>query len=272
MKRLFFVVSVLVGLSGSIVLAQRPNGKTQPKPKVNKTIVKSTPLLADYQYQCAINAREQVSCVIASPEKGGYLDVEHIGGAMRAVFAVGTDRMFEELIFPKVVIEADNSLKMETLLDLLIKFRVSENQVVEYKLATGISLFLPPMPDRRREAPVFPNPLKLQVDITKGGSLTLNSDPAGSLNEPMQLTKELIRIFREREANGVFRPGENEIEKTVSIVMPLDGYGIPELQKIAEAISLAGGDRIVLDIDAHYYPKVPSSLLGLPPISPKRRP
>jgi len=88
----------------------------------------------------------------------------------------------------------------------------------------------------------------------------------------MPLTNKLIKVFREREVDGVFRPGINEVEKTVSIVMPLDGYGIPDLQRIAGAIILAGGDRIVLDIDAYFDPVLPLSPLDLPPIPPKRKP
>ncbi len=272
MVRLFFASLILGAVLCNVVTAQHPKPRTAPKPKMIKTIEEPSPLMAEYEYQCSINAREQVSCLIASPAKGKYLDVSHIGSAMRAVFAVGDSRTLQELVIPKVVIEADSSLKMITLLELLNAFRVSANQVIEYKLTKEISVLLPRKPDRMSEANIKPNPLKLQVDVTKDQNLTLNLEPAGSLNESMPLTSKLIKIFKDREVSGVFRPGVNEIEKTVSIVMPLDGYGIPDLQRIAEAIALAGGDRIVLDIDAYFDPVLPRSLLDLPPIPPKRKP
>ena len=267
-----FSVFLIFGSLFCNVTAQQPKPRTVPKPKVIKPIEDPSPLLAEYEYQCSINAKEQMSCLIASPANGKYLDVSHIGSVMRGVFAVGADRTLQELVIPKVVVEADSSLKMITLLELLNDFRVSANQVIEYKLTKEISVLLPRKPDRMTEANIKPNPLKLQVDVTKDRNLTLNLEPAGSLSEQMPLTNKLIKVFREREVNGVFRPGINEVEKTVSIVMPLDGYGIPDLQRIAGAIILAGGDRIVLDIDAYFDPVLPLSPLDLPPIPPKREP
>ena len=272
MVQLFSVFLILGTLLCDVVTAQRPKPRTVPKPKVIEPIEVASPILAEYEYQCSINSREQVSCLVASPAQGKYLDVSQIGSAMRAVFTVGADRLVQELIIPKVVVEADSSLKMITLLTLLNDFRVAAYQVIEYKLSKEISLFLPRKPDRKTETNIKPNPLKLEVDVTKDGKLTLNLEPAGSLNESAPLTNKLIKIFKDREVNGVFRPGINEVEKTVSIVMPLEGYGIPDLQRIAEAIALAGGDRIVLDIDAYLDPVSPPSSLDLPPIPPKRKP
>lgn len=97
------------------------------------------------------------------------------------------------------------------------------------------------------------NPLTLIVTVNKGATpadmqLVLNKDAAGDVADPSALIAELSQIFKQREANGVFREGTNEVEKTVFIKSPRTvKYG--DVVKVIDAVKTAGSDRIGLQVD-----------------------
>jgi hypothetical protein len=65
---------------------------------------------------------------------------------------------------------------------------------------------------------IKPNPLTLVVAIDRETKkVTLNNSEAGDVSDPSMLTQKLQAIFQQREANGVFREGTNEVEKTIFI-------------------------------------------------------
>ncbi len=62
------------------------------------------------------------------------------------------------------------------------------------------------------------------------------------------MTTQLSEIFKERDTNGVFREGTNEVEKTVFIKSPRSvKYG--DVVKVIDAVKLAGAQPIGLQID-----------------------
>ena len=88
------------------------------------------------------------------------------------------------------------------------------------------------------------------------------------------LTDRLHDIFRDREANGIFREGSNNVEKSVVIVLPMGHHRFSELITVARAIWLPGGDRISLVME---HPLGDSgdtrkSLLDLPLMPPEKKP
>lgn len=104
-----------------------------------------------------------------------------------------------------------------------------------------------PKPDDQTIAK--PNPLTLVVAVNKGDmKLTLNNQPAGDVSDAKSLTDQLSDIFKGRDANGVFREGTNEVEKTVFIKSPRSvKYG--DVVKVIDAVKLAGAQPIGLQID-----------------------
>jgi|GEM_PF-4986082 len=60
------------------------------------------------------------------------------------------------------------------------------------------------------------NPLTLLVEIGKNGSIKLNSQNAGQINNPTLLTTKIKSILQQRKKQGVFREGSNDVEATVS--------------------------------------------------------
>ena len=96
---------------------------------------------------------------------------------------------------------------------------------------------------------VKPNPLTLVVAINRDTkAITLNNEPYGDVNDTEKLTNKLQAIFKEREANGAFREGTNEVEKTLFIKSPkVVKYG--EVVKVIDAAKVAGAEPIGLQID-----------------------
>ena len=93
-----------------------------------------------------------------------------------------------------------------------------------------------------------PNPLTLVVSIDKSGALRLNNESVGDVTKTEALTNKLTEIFRDREANGVFREGTNEIETTVFIKASQSlKYG--DVVKVIDALKLAGTQPVGIQID-----------------------
>ncbi len=89
-----------------------------------------------------------------------------------------------------------------------------------------------------------PNPLSLTVTIDQTGNIKLNNSP----ETKESLSTHLLQVFNEREQNGVFRVGLNEVEKTVFISAGVSTkFG--EVVKIIEAIKNSGANPIGLDVD-----------------------
>jgi len=104
-----------------------------------------------------------------------------------------------------------------------------------------------PKPDDRTIAK--PNPLTLVVAVNKSDmKLTLNNQEAGDVSNADDLKTKLKEIFDGRDANGVFREGTNEVEKTVFIKSPRSvRYG--DVVKVIDAVKTAGAQPIGLQID-----------------------
>ncbi|HRH42336.1 MAG TPA: biopolymer transporter ExbD [Pyrinomonadaceae bacterium] len=93
------------------------------------------------------------------------------------------------------------------------------------------------------------DPRTLIVSVKSDFSLEINNQKDfGTVAEPTNLISKLSQTFKEREENGVFRDGTNEIEKTVFIKAPRNlQYG--EVAKVVDAIKQAGASPIGLQID-----------------------
>lgn len=93
-----------------------------------------------------------------------------------------------------------------------------------------------------------PNPLTLVVSIGNDLQLKLNQDDMGSVNDTGPLSSRLSALFRQRTEQRAFRPGTEEVEKTVFVKAPRSlKYG--EVVKVIDAIKGAGSDRVGLQVD-----------------------
>ena len=105
-----------------------------------------------------------------------------------------------------------------------------------------------PKPEEK-QAIVRPNPLTLVIAINNSDkSVTLNNEKFGDVTNTEDLTNKLSQVFKDRENNGTFREGTNEVEKTVFVKAPRSAkYG--EVVRVIDAAKFAGAQPIGLQID-----------------------
>ncbi|MBA2336134.1 MAG: biopolymer transporter ExbD [Acidobacteriota bacterium] len=108
---------------------------------------------------------------------------------------------------------------------------------------------VPAEPKNEQQLDVKPNPLTLVVAVNRDNkAITLNNEPAGTVDDATALTGSLAEIFKQRENNGVFREGTNQVEKTIFIKSPTSvRYG--DVVKVIDAAKMAGAQPIGLQID-----------------------
>jgi biopolymer transport protein ExbD len=108
---------------------------------------------------------------------------------------------------------------------------------------------VPAEPKDDQQVDVKPNPLTLVVTINSADkSVTLNNEPSGDVSDLNALTNRLTEVFKKREAEGTFREGTNEVEKTLFIKSPRSvRYG--DVVKVIDAVKIAGAEPIGLQID-----------------------
>jgi biopolymer transport protein ExbD len=99
-----------------------------------------------------------------------------------------------------------------------------------------------------KSSPLKPNPLTLVATLDKDGKLKLNNDDMGTVSDSKRLQTKLAEIFKDRENNGVFREGTNEVEKTVFLKASGPAkYG--DFIKLVEAVKTAGAEPIGIQFD-----------------------
>lgn len=108
---------------------------------------------------------------------------------------------------------------------------------------------IPSEPDPNQDlSQVKPNPLTLVVTIASDFKLKLNQDDMGSVNDTSALSQRLVGLFDQRKSTGAYRPGTQEVEKTVFVKAPRSiKYG--EVVKVIDAIKGAGANPVGLQVD-----------------------
>ena len=111
---------------------------------------------------------------------------------------------------------------IDVLLVLLIIF-----MVISPLKPSRFAAKVPAEPKNQQQLDVKPNPLTLVININRDNrAVSLNNEPTGTVDDGDPLTNRLKGIFKDREANGVFRENSNEIEKTVFIKAPKTVFSI----------------------------------------------
>jgi biopolymer transport protein ExbD len=158
----------------------------------------------------------------------------------------------QKLSFADVIIKAYSDVSFASIIKVADAARKSTLQV---KIKTSERdnapfLYIPRMVlvDPNYSPLIKPNPLTLVVQLRSNGSLLLNMEEQGTIDDLSRLKNHLKGIFKERETNGVFRQGANEIETGIFIKASISTK-FSEVIKIAEALNEAGASPIGLQID-----------------------
>lgn len=122
-----------------------------------------------------------------------------------------------------------------------IKLVVSPNDKADVKNVLEVIL-----PELRRNSsePVKPNPLTLIAGLQRDGKINLNRED----NTLDSLKARLREVFRNREENGVFKEGTNEVYKAVTVQVSRSAK-YEEIAKLVDALKEVGASPILLQID-----------------------
>lgn len=143
---------------------------------------------------------------------------------------------------------AKPSINVTPLIDVLLVLLIIFMVITPMK-PSRFEAKVPAEPKEQQNVNVKPNPLTLVVSISKETrAITLNNEPFGDVSDTDKLKNRLAEIFKERENNGVFREGTNEVEKTIFLKSPKSvKYG--DVVKVIDAAKDAGASPIGLQID-----------------------
>lgn len=157
-----------------------------------------------------------------------------------------------------VFIEGARTLRYSTVTSLLRIIRNADVEkvglVVEKKLErpdSGRYCFHLTLETGGRPGPLKvtkPNPLTLVVALDTALRTTINNEPFGNVSDTLPIVSKLSDIFKQRESNGAFREGTNEIEKTVWIKAP-EGVGYGDVVKLIDAVKMSGASPIAVLLD-----------------------
>lgn len=108
---------------------------------------------------------------------------------------------------------------------------------------------VPSEPDPNQDlSQIKPNPLTLVVTVASDLKLKLNQDEMGSVNDTGPMSQRLTALFAQRKEQRAYRPGTEEVEKTVFIKAPRSlPYG--DVVKVIDAIKGAGANPVGLQVD-----------------------
>ncbi len=143
---------------------------------------------------------------------------------------------------------AKPSINVTPLIDVLLVLLIIFMVITPMK-PSKFEAKVPAEPKDEQNVNVKPNPLTLVVAISKETrGISLNNEPFGDVSDTDKLKNRLLEIFKERENNGVFRDGTNEVEKTIFLKSPKSvRYG--DVVKVIDAAKAAGASPIGLQVD-----------------------
>ena len=143
---------------------------------------------------------------------------------------------------------AKPSINVTPLIDVLLVLIIIFMVITPLK-PSRFEAKVPAEPKDEPVANVKPNPLTLVIAVSKETKgITLNNDAFGDVSDTEPLRARLAAIFKDRENNGVFREGTNEVEKTVFIKSPRSiRYG--DVVRVIDAAKAAGAAPVGLQID-----------------------
>lgn len=144
--------------------------------------------------------------------------------------------------------DAKPNINVTPLIDVLLVLLIIFMVITPLK-PSRFEAKIPAEPKDEQNVNVKPNPLTLVIAISKETKgITLNNEPFGDVSDTEKLGNRLREIFKERENNGVFREGTNEVEKTIFLKSPKSvRYG--DVVKVIDAAKAAGASPIGLQVD-----------------------
>lgn len=269
---------VCVGLLVIGAEAQRPKTKPTPKPAANLPLAGPAiaPAFPGYTFIVEIAADKSVRIQAVTGYESWAPGPDTLKKALAEYIAMQEPKLGQVTVPARVVVRAASSLDMKTLIEFLKTARDGASEL-SVEVTEFYSLKIPPEPKVPVETDVKPNPLFLLAAFDDKGAVTLNNEPYGSMQDLSVIQLKLKNLFKEREANGVFRENTNEIEKTVFVRVP-ESAMFADVRSFAKALGDIGSDHLWLAIEKIDWIEERPELIDLeqitpiPPNQPKPRP
>lgn len=219
-----------------LLLAAFVNAQPAGKRPANKAI--SSQATSDFEFEVTITPLGLAGITVVRRSGMGLFTP-----AMLSSFANESAKIS---LNPSFLIRPDKEAKMTDILAAINAIRVSPKTEMRIGIDADVNVSIPKKTDPN--AVPRPNPLTLVVRVDERSDISLNGEKEGSFPDTSKLEQHLNRIFKEREENGVSRPGTNTIETTVMVKLSKT-MTFANLMDLARAIKRAGSNAISLQVD-----------------------
>lgn len=246
------MIRFLIGVAGFVLLFAsfvfpQETKKVPSKKSTTSKISLSDPTFPGYKFEIRIDSDKTSHLEIFTGYEFEDLDNGRLRKALMEYLSMQSPAPGQKPVGPKVVIKPDETLDMNTIIDVAKTVRVAGSSQVQIVTPDGQELAVPVDPRFVKNREVKPNPLFL-IAALDGRKMTLNNENCGDLANLSPLITKLKNIFHEREINGVFREGSYEIEKTVYIKIGTTAK-FTDLMQIAKALEDSGAGPLFVQID-----------------------
>jgi biopolymer transport protein ExbD len=248
MKQHIFAATACVLFLSATVCSQTA-GKGVPRKVVPTNASDSRSAFPGYRFEIRIDADKTSHLEMFTGYEYQDLDNGQLKKALTEYLSMQSPPPGRKPVGPEVVIRPDETLDLQTIVDVVKTARVSEAAEVRIVTPEGQQLGIPIDPRYEKIRDVKPNPLYLLVSLNDKNVATLNNDNYGNLADLSLLVAKLKEIFRDREINGVFRERSYEIEKSIHIRIYQSAKFV-DLIKLAKELEEAGAGPLTLEIDA----------------------
>ena len=219
--------------------------------KGTATATKETSAFADFSFTISIS-EDKTSTISADLEdRFANHSPGEINKLLTRYYSLQLPDPSRKPLGPRVTIDPDPSLDLKTVLVIIKAARVSPTAEIKIKMSLvdfSGELVIPAESGGSGGRNLKPNPLLLMVGLDGGKNLQLNKEKIGTLADPGAVTNKLKEIFASRAEKGVFREGTFDVEKTVTVKVPLSTK-FADIGKIAAAIDASESDRMVLMVE-----------------------
>ncbi len=234
--------------------------QTKKKPKKIKTQsfqfeFQEMPEIKDFAFVIQIDRDSDITLKIQKKEDSEYVTNSSKTETLNEFFLsfsnlqnAKSQSKTKSALEPIIIVKADRLLRFEEIVKVIKSVRVSPTQKIKLQISDNLYAAIPQKPVDNPNVIWRPNPLTLLVYLKNDRKFTLNNEPFGNFENIFPLTDKMKQIFKEREENGIFREGTNEVEKTVFVKMPLS-VNFEEVIGTIEKLFATGASPIILQID-----------------------
>ncbi|HVE59604.1 MAG TPA: hypothetical protein VNB22_22530 [Pyrinomonadaceae bacterium] len=217
----------------------------------DKTSV-TTPEIKDFAFVVEIDKNAQVVVRVQKTENSEFLASDSSNKNLTDFFTAfsalqeGKTAKTKTALEPIIIVRADQSLNLSKITEVIQSVRVSSKQKIKLQISENDYVGIPPLVNEN-EFPK-PNPSFLLVKLQADSKILLNTENYGDFKNTAPLQEKLREIFKQRESFGIFRPGTNEVEKTVFIAAP-PTVKFADVIKLIQVIKDAGAEPVGLQLE-----------------------